>query len=148
VVPCCLNVIFLRTTRSASGRAIVLAAALLLTLLAVVLASPASARSSTLESPADMSLAFVSETAHRVGSQALLLVECDGPRTGTCVGTVTLSVAGQKQKVPFSIFGGSSQSLTVPLGTAPRSARRGLAVARTLQMDGRVSRASAVMRFH
>jgi hypothetical protein len=108
----------------------------------------AAAQSVPLEPASPMSLSFASETARLVGSDALVLVKCTGSRNGICNGTVTLSAGGQKHKVPFSVVGGSSQSLVVPVGSSEDlGSTSGLAVARTSQPSGGYRRSSEVLHF-
>jgi uncharacterized membrane protein len=80
-------------------------------------------------------LTFPSDEAHIEGSRASFWVECSGSTGSTCNGTVTLSTNGRKHKLPFSVVGGTHQSLSVQLG--PHStAKRVVAVARTAQETG------------
>ncbi len=95
-----------------------------------------------------MSLSFRSETARLVGPDALVLVKCIGSQNGICSGTVTLAARGQKHRVPFSVVGGSSLSLTVPVGSSKGlGATSGLAVAKTTQPSGGFARSSEVLHF-
>lgn len=117
-------------------------------LLASAIPAMAAARSTVFEAPAEMSLYFARGTARLVGPDALILVKCTGSQDGICSGTVTLSAAGHKHKVPFSVVGGSSQSLTVPVGLSKDlSGTSGLAVARTAQPSGGSARSSEVLHF-
>jgi hypothetical protein len=93
------------------------------------------------------SLTFPSGKAQLVGSQALVLVRCLGPQTAACNGTLTLGTSGHRHKVPFSVFGGTSQSLTVPLGSDAGAVKRAMAVARTAQQGGGYTRSSEVLHF-
>ena len=96
-------------------------------------------------SSSELSLAFPSEEAHLAGSQALVLVKCLGSEANTCDGTLTLTTSGNKHKVPFSVIGGTSQNLTVPLGSDAGAAKRAVAVARTAQASGTYVRSSEVL---
>jgi hypothetical protein len=107
----------------------------------------AAARSLVPGAPAQMSLVFTRGTAHLVGRNALVGVKCVGSRNGTCSGTVTLTVRGHKRKAPFSVIGGSAQSLVVPVASHGRAAVRGVAVARTVQAAGGYARSSGVLHF-
>lgn len=111
-----------------------------------IIALPGAAAAAPTPS-SELSLAFPSESAHRVGSQALVLVKCLGSETSTCSGTLTLTTSGNKHKAPFSVSGGTSQNLTVPLG-GDSSARRAVAVARTAQASGGYVRSSEVLHLH
>jgi len=96
-----------------------------------------------------MTLVFTRESAPRVGSTALVAVKCLGSQTGLCSGTVTVTLNARKHKVPFSLSGGSQQSLAVPIGTAKDGAdTTGVAVARTVQPEGGYARDSAVLEIH
>jgi hypothetical protein len=96
-------------------------------------------------SASELSLTFPSGKAQLTGSQALILVKCLGSKTGACNGTLTLTTSGNKHKVPFSVIGGTSQALTVPLGSDARAAKRAVAVARTAQASGAYIRSSEVL---
>jgi hypothetical protein len=93
------------------------------------------------------SLTFPSGKAQLVGSQALVLVRCLGPQTAACNGTLTLGTSGHKHKVPFSVVGSTSQSLTVPLGGDAGAVKRAVAVAKTAQQGGGYTRSSEVLHF-
>lgn len=113
----------------------------------IALAAPSPTSAAPPPTPSsELSLAFNSESAHLVGSQALVLVKCLGSRASTCNGTLTLSTAGNRHRVPFSVIGGTSEDLAVPLGSDASSARRAVAVARTVQASGRYVRSSEVIR--
>lgn len=124
--------------------------ATLCALLLLPTAIPAIAVASTpFDAPSEMNLSFASESARLVGHEALVLVRCTGSRNGICSGTVTVSARGRKHKVPFSVVGGSIQSLTVPVGSSRAlGATSGLAVARTVQPSGGYVRSSEVLHFH
>jgi len=97
----------------------------------------------------EMSLVFSAESAHLVGSSALVPVKCLGSGNGLCNGTVTLTVKGAKHKVPFALVGGSAQTLEVPVGSAGGlSGATAVAVARTQQAVGGYSRATGVLHLH
>ncbi|MFN8217040.1 MAG: hypothetical protein U0R71_10655 [Solirubrobacterales bacterium] len=95
-----------------------------------------------------MTLAFAGQEAEVVGTRAVLAVKCRGPRSGTCDGTVTLSVGGSDHSAAFSVLGGHRQSLVVPLGPgAPRHARhRVRAVAETVQELGACQQTERFLR--
>jgi hypothetical protein len=122
------------------GIAVICALAILASATAVAAAAGPSQASET-------SLAFPSQKAHLVGSQALVLVKCLGPQTSACSGTLTLGTSGHRHKVPFSVVGSTSQSLTVPLGGDAGAVKRAVAVARTAQQGGGYSRSSEVLHF-
>ncbi|MGH3426584.1 MAG: hypothetical protein ACRDQZ_03265, partial [Mycobacteriales bacterium] len=118
------------------------------TLLASAVPAIAAARSTVFDAPSEMSLSFARETARLVGPDALVLVKCGGSQNGSCSGTVTLSAGGHKHKAPFSVVGGASQSLVVPVGSSRAlSGTSGLAVARTAQPSGGYARSSEVLHF-
>jgi hypothetical protein len=117
-------------------------------LLATAVPAIAAAGSTPFAAAAEMSLSFASQSAPLVGPEALVRVRCTGPQDGICSGTVTLSAGGRKHKVPFSVVGGSGQSLTVPVGSSRAlGASSGLAVAKTLQPSGGYVRDSEVLHF-
>ena len=108
----------------------------------------AAARATVFEAGSETSLSFARRTARLVGPEALVLVECAGPKDGICSGTVTVSAGGHQHKTPFSLLGGSRQSLAVTVGPAKAlSGTSGLAVARTLQAGGGFARSSEVLHF-
>jgi hypothetical protein len=112
-----------------------------------VFAGSAAAGSSVFDTPSQMSLVFTSGSARLVGSEALVPVRCEGPRSGICSGAAVLRVAGQKHAVPFSVTGGARQLLAVTLGRA--DALRGasaVALARTVQQSGGRLHAREVLR--
>jgi hypothetical protein len=111
-----------------------------------IIALPGAAAATPTPS-SELSLAFPSESAHLAGSQALVLVKCLGSEASTCSGTLTLRTGGNKHKVPFSVSGGTSQNLTVPLG-GDSSAKRAVAIARTAQAGGGYVRSSEVLHLH
>lgn len=100
------------------------------------LAIPGAAAGSTSSSA---ELTFPSDEAHIEGSRASFWVECSGSTGSTCNGTVTLTTNGRKHKLPFSVVGGTHQSLSVQLGRHS-TAKRFVAVARTAQIDGHYKR--------
>jgi len=108
----------------------------------------APAQSSVFDTGSETNLGFVRETADLVGSEALVLVRCNGSDGGTCSGTLTLSFSGHRQKAPFSVLAGTSQTVSVPVGRGTRLAgRRTVAVAKTTQSTGRFARSSEVLHF-
>jgi hypothetical protein len=78
-------------------------------------AVPASAGAESGPPIAAMTLVFVGETAHVAGGDLAVPVECLGGQTGYCSGVLTVSRGGQRSVVPFSLKGGSAESLYVPL---------------------------------
>jgi hypothetical protein len=118
-------------------------------LLATTLPAIAAGRSIPLAASPEMNLSFASESARLIGREALVLVKCTGSRNGICSGTVTVSAGGRQHKVPFSVVGGSIQSLTVPVGSSRTiDATSGLAVAKTAQPSGGFALSSEVLHFH
>lgn len=136
----------LDSTPAALRRRVVACVAVLALLLAVA-PGVAAARSLVPGTPGQMSLVFTRGTAHLVGGNALVGVKCVGSRNGTCSGTVTLTVRGHKRKAPFSVVGGSTQSLVIPVASPGGAAVRGVAVARTVQAAGEYARSSGVLHF-
>lgn len=119
---------------------------------AALLASAVPAGSAAGSSPFDggspMSLVFMRPTARVVGSEALVSVKCVGSRNAICSGTVSISIAHRRHQAPFSVGGGSRQSLAVPVG--PRRAvgnALGRAVASTTQPSGGYVRIREALRF-
>jgi hypothetical protein len=109
---------------SKAGKRMLAGLAGLLCTAALLFASTAPAGAATAAPGAgseEMSLEFTRSTARVVGSGALVFVECTGSSNGLCTGTVTLALGTSKHKVPFSIVGGASQSLVVPLGSDKRA---------------------------
>lgn len=89
----------------------------------------------------EMSLEFTRSTARVVGSGALVFVKCTGPSSGLCTGTVALRLGAKSHKAPFSVVGGASQNVVVPLGSDREAFDRAggktaLAVASTAQALG------------
>lgn len=102
-----------------------------------MIAAPAAAEGSPPEGAAEATLVFKAGSARLVGASALVKVRCLGPRSGLCNGTVTLSVAKRRNEVPFSVGGGNSQSIAVPVGPAGRlDGMIAVAVAKTAQPFG------------
>ncbi len=119
---------------------------------AALLASAVPAGSAAGSSPFDggspMSLVFMRPTARVVGSEALVSVKCVGSRNAVCSGTVSIAVAHRRHQTPFSVSGGSRQSLAVPVG--PRRTvgnTLGRAVANTAQPSGGYVRIREALRF-
>lgn len=100
-------------------------------------AAPAPAAAVPFASPMaqSMTLSFSGHSAKLVGTGAVVSVRCRGPKSGTCAGTVTLSVGGGDHRVAFSVLGGHRQSLVVPLGrkSGQSAKQRVRAVAETVQ---------------
>lgn len=120
----------------------------------IALASLAGSAAAAAAAPAlpgagsGMSLVFSGETAHVVGRTALLPVRCLGSRDGVCSGTVSVAFDGNSHRAPFSVPGGSTQDLTVPVGPAGQlHGRRAIAVARTAQAPSPLARSTAVIHF-
>jgi hypothetical protein len=59
-------------------------------------------------------LAFAGDSAHIVGGQVAVPVECEGTPSGFCSGTVTLTRGGQRASAPFAVRGGADETLYVP----------------------------------
>ncbi|MGV1047767.1 MAG: hypothetical protein ACOYD4_04475 [Solirubrobacterales bacterium] len=112
-----------------------------LALLSGSASASAAAPEATAGDGSEMSLEFTRSTARVLGSGALVFVKCSGAGSGLCTGTVALRLGGSSHKVPFSVVGGASQSLVVPLGSDKKafdraSGKTALAVASTAQPLG------------
>lgn len=93
-------------------------------------------------------LSFVNEQARLVGSQALVLVRCEGPQDSICSGTLRLSFAGTTRTTPVSVVAGSQQNLDVSLGhTPPAHSKSALAVLSAVQSSGAPAQSRAVLHF-
>jgi hypothetical protein len=95
-------------------------------------------------------LAFAGDTAHSVGGEVAVPVECLGESTAFCSGTVTLTRAGQKVTAPFSVEGESDETLFVPLrleGGAGRPVKVNAAIT-TLQPLGGPSATRTILLVH
>jgi hypothetical protein len=93
-------------------------------------------------------LEFARSTVRTVGPGALVYVKCTGTETGLCTGTVTLSIAGSNHKVPFSVSGGVTEALVVPLGSDnPGHGTTALATASTAQTLGAYAQSTEVLHF-
>jgi hypothetical protein len=113
---------------------------------AMIVAVPAA--SAAPGSQGEMNLEFARSSVRTVGPGALVFVKCTGSETGLCTGTVTLTIAGADHKVPFSVSGGVSQGLVVPLGSA--GVGRGataLGVTSTAQPIGAFAQTTEVLHF-
>ena len=95
-----------------------------------------------------MNLEFARGTVRTVGPGALVFVKCTGSHNGLCTGTVTLSIRGAKHKVPFSVNGGVTQALVVPLGSGtPRRGTAAVATTSTAQPIGAFAQSTEVLHF-
>ena len=95
-----------------------------------------------------MNLEFARDTVRTVGPGALVFVKCTGSEDGICTGILTLSVAGTKHKVPFSVRGGVSQNVVVPLDSeAVGNGTKALGTASTAQPIGAYAQSTEVLRF-
>jgi hypothetical protein len=120
--------------------------ALATALVALCLAGSASA-ASPFDSAAPMNLVFTKASATLVGSEALVPVRCEGPRSGLCNGTAVLRVRGKKHEIPFAVSGGTRSSLAVTVGSAgDLRGQRAVALAKTAQQGGGYLRAREVLR--
>ncbi|HEY2716897.1 MAG TPA: hypothetical protein VGI73_11830 [Solirubrobacterales bacterium] len=114
-----------------------------------VTAGTAAALASTqIPGGAATSLSVAGGSARLVGTQALVAVECEGPRDSLCSGTVSLSSGGQTRTTPFSLYAGSHQRLAVAVGSGFASpGAAAVAVARTAQSYGGFKQSRAIVRF-
>jgi hypothetical protein len=87
-----------------------------------------------------MSLKFLSGKATVADGEAAVKVRCLGSTAKSCVGTLTLTIAGKAAKVSYSVPAGKKATLKVALGTVDLSTvgatTTAAAVARTKQSSG------------
>jgi hypothetical protein len=102
------------------------------------MAVPASAGAEGPDSLSAMTLVFTNGKAHDIADNVAVPVECLGDSRGFCSGVVTLSRAGHRISIPFSVRGGGHESLFVPLrlGAEKHHPRRVHGVATTAQQLG------------
>ncbi len=97
-----------------------------------------------------MSISFPKATGSVSGSNAAVLVRCNGSIAERCVGTLTLKVSGKAHKVVYTVSKGKQATITVPLGSSQSLAGvtslTARAVARTEQPSGRPFRTSRKLR--
>ncbi len=122
-------------------------AALVCATAALAVAAPAAA---SAEAPfgaatAPVTANFARPVAKVVGNQALVQLHCAGSHLGVCSGTVSLAAGGKRHQVPFSVLGGMSDVVAVPVSHGALDSGRGLAVARTAQAAGGFAQASEVL---
>lgn len=124
-----------KRTGNASKRLTALACAVGL---AGCLAIPASAGADSPFPASAMNLVFASGKAHSVADNVAVPVECLGDSHGFCSGVVSLSRAGHRISIPFSVRGGSHEALFVPLrlGGGAHHPRKVHGVATTMQAGG------------
>lgn len=138
-----------------------LGALALILLGALVLASPASAATpSEAEAPLyetpeyqpePMVVGFAARAARISGPGAIVSVRCSGTASGSCDGTLSLRVAGDTHKVPYTIAAGERRIVVVPLGDPSerpwrQTPRFGVAVTRTVQPLGGLVRSARQLR--
>jgi hypothetical protein len=127
-------------------------------MLFLALATPApfaasAASASAAETPVSvpgMQLAFAESPAQSDGTLIAVSVECLGPASQFCSGTVTLSARGHRATTPVSIRGGARESVFVPLRLADEGgpAPKVLATATTSQPLGPPATSSMIVRAH
>jgi hypothetical protein len=84
-----------------------------------------------------VSLVFTTGTAREVAGNLAVPVRCLGESTGFCSGVLTLSGGGHKTSIPFSVQGGSGESIFVPLRLEGKAkSQKVIAVAGTAQPIG------------
>jgi hypothetical protein len=89
---------------------------------------------------------FTTGTAREVAGNLAVPVSCLGESTDFCSGVLTLSAGGRKASIPFSVQGGSVESIYVPLRLdGGRGARKVIAVAGTAQPVGPPASVSEVL---
>jgi hypothetical protein len=97
---------------------------------------------------AGTNLSISGEAARLVGSEALIAVECEGPREAFCSGTLTVHKGRATRRAPYSVLAGSHQSLSVTVGRGfAGSGQAAVAVARTAESAGGYAESRAVIRF-
>lgn len=101
----------------------------------VCVALPSAAAAAT---PAEsVNVVFATGTARQLAGNLAVPVRCLGEPTDFCSGVLTLASGGHKVSVPFSVQGGSAESVFVPLRLERESRlRRVLGVAATAQPGG------------
>jgi hypothetical protein len=112
----------------------------LITVIACVLGVvlPESAGAAPVTPATGSTLVFTSGKAQMVAGQLAVPVKCLANAETFCSGVLTLSRAGQRASVPFSVQGGHAESIFVPL-SFPAGTRKPLrvnAVAATTQPAG------------
>jgi hypothetical protein len=102
------------------------------------MAIPVSAGADSAISPSATTLVFANNDAHSVSDNVAVSVECLGEAHGFCSGVVSLSRAGHRISIPFSVRGGGHESLFVPLRleTGKSQPRKVHGVATTIQALG------------
>jgi hypothetical protein len=84
-----------------------------------------------------VSLVFTTGTAHQVAGSLAVPVRCLGKSTDFCSGVLTVSSNGRKVSIPFSVQGGSTDSIYVPNRLeGGRRTQKVIAVADTAQPGG------------
>jgi hypothetical protein len=84
-----------------------------------------------------VSLVFTTGTAREVAGNLAVPVSCLGESTDFCSGVLTLTGGGRKVSIPFSVQGGSGESIYVPLRLeGGHRAQKVIAVAGTAQPGG------------
>ncbi len=125
-----------------------LVAALLPGFVAYATVAGTAAASTQIPGGAATRLSIASSDAHLLGREALIPVECEGPRETLCSGTLSVSDGGQTRSAPFSLYAGSHQRLAVAVGSNfASSGDAAVAVARTAQSYGGFAQSRAVIRF-
>ncbi len=93
-----------------------------------------------------VSLVFTTGTAREVAGNLAVPVRCLGEATDFCSGVLTLSGSGHKTSIPFSVRGGSSESIYVPFRLeGGRRAPKVIADAGTTQPIGPPASVSEVL---
>jgi hypothetical protein len=85
-----------------------------------------------------MELDFAGESVQAAAGEVAVPVECSGASTGFCSGTLTLSWHGRRAVTPFSVRGGGSEAILLPLRVESHAGHpaRLSAVASTVQPLG------------
>jgi hypothetical protein len=123
-------------------------AALLPGFVASSIAPAIAAAGTQVPGGATTTLSVAGGSARLAGTEALVAVECEGPRDSLCSGTISLSSGGQTRTTPFSLYAGAHQRLAVAVGSGFASpGAAAVAVARTAQSYGGFKQSRAIVRF-
>lgn len=114
--------------------------------LGIVACTALSAGAAAAPPSESVSLVFTTGTAREVAGNLAVPVRCLGKSTDFCSGVLTLSGSGRKVSIPFSLQGGSAESIYVPLRPeGARHAQKVIAVAGTAQPIGPPASVSEVL---
>jgi hypothetical protein len=125
-----------------------LKAFLLSPVLAACLLAPGASGAETPAVRPGMELVFAGQTARVLGDDVAVPVMCVGEQRGICSGVLTLSRAGRKASVAYSVGGGAQDSLFLRFRLDPSSGQPAMvsAIASTDQGLGAPTRTEALLR--